>query len=121
MPSKNFSSHQVGSLVSTLVIKGVTSAEPAKILFVPKGALVKVYPTAAGSASVYHSNSLKQDIDLDNSNADIQGSLNDAVWDIWGAGTVTAKTSQQVNIPLMALAMTVLSGTWTIEVTIDNG
>lgn len=121
MPSRSFNAHQIGSLVSTQVLKGVTSAEPAKFFKVPKGATIKLYPTSAGTAAVYHSNSLKTDTDEDLTNADIQGSLNSAVWDLWGAGTVSAKTSQQVNTPLEVVALTVNSGTWTIEVTIDNG
>ena len=96
----------------------VTSAVVAVLYNVPKGAMVKIFPTSAGTATVYSSGSPTELI-----NADLADPLGAAIiastnanWDQWGAGNVTAKTVQEAQLPLAAVALLVTSGTWVLEI-----
>lgn len=105
--------------VHTMRAEGITSTtDAAFILKVPRGSTIKAIPTAAGTATVYSTQtpfSIGQ-ADADNSHSEVTNSTNRS-WDAWGAGAVTATTIQQANGPLEGIALTVASGTWTIEVT----
>lgn len=103
--------------VTTYSLKGITSAAPGRMHKVPKNATVKVYPTAAGTATVYSTNTEREVSRLDEDNAGIVGSVN-ADWDEWDAGAVTAKKVQTVLTPVETVALVVTSGTWTIEVSV---
>lgn len=119
MPEFNFNTHNKGRLVATKRFVDVDSTVPTKLLSLPAGTVIKIYPTTPGSAAVYHTNSPEDVTELDETNFDVANSVN-ADWEIWGAGNVIEKTYQQVNVPLEAIALVVSSGTWIIEVTVDG-
>jgi len=100
-----------------IIVTGITSAEPTAAYMIPVGSTIKIYPTSAGTASVYSSSSNQDQAALDvaSGNAAILAGTN-ANWDIWGAGAVTAKTIQSTQLPITACALVVTSGTWTMEV-----
>lgn len=104
------------SRIQTHRHEGITSDKPAKIYKIPRGALVKIYPTSPGTASVYSTNTPSLVSDLDNTVSAIENSTN-ASWDEWGAGPVTTKTVQQTYVPVEVIALVVTDGTWVIEVT----
>ena len=104
-------------LVASHRISGVDNTEIAKIYKIPRGAIIKAYPTSAGSAIVYHTNTIKEVADLDDDATKVQNRTNGS-WDAWGAGNVAVKTTQQINGPLEAVALLVSSGVWVIEVSI---
>lgn len=102
--------------IRTIRVEGITSSAPGKVHKVPRGSVVKIYPTSAGEATLYSTNT-HQDISAgDNTNAEITGS-GVADWDICGAGSVTDKVVQQVNVPVETVALVVASGVWVMEVT----
>ena len=104
--------------VQTMRLEGITRTTDAGIInHLARGTGIRIFPTAAGTATVFSTQtpSLRLN-DPDNTHSEITSSTN-RNWDAWGAGAVTAITTQQVNVPLEATALTVASGTWTIEVT----
>lgn len=103
------------SLVTTLRVEGVTSSAPGKLHQVPAGATVKIFPTSAGTATVYSTHADRELSDLDTTTANVTGSTN-ADWLAWEAGAVTVSTSQQALGPVRTVAVAVASGTWTLEV-----
>lgn len=112
--SQQFSTHK-SSPVSTIRVAGVTSAAPGKVHKIPKGAAVKIWPTSAGSATVYSTNTPRAVSDPDDTNAEIESDT--AVdWDEWSAGSVTASTLQATQVPVETIAIVVDSGTWNLEV-----
>lgn len=114
--SESFSNTQ-SSPVATRRISGVISTSPAKIDKIPRGSVIKIYPTSAGAATVYSTSTPQKISTDDDTNAAIIASTA-ASWDVWGAGDVTVKTVQQANVPLETVALVVTSGTWVMEVTI---
>lgn len=96
---------------------GGTSADVNSIVGISAGAMIRAYPTSAGTASVYSSGSLLTlvNADIAAGAAAITGNTN-ARWSLWGAGAVTADTTQQALLPQTAVAIIVTSGTWTLEV-----
>lgn len=104
--------------VKVQTISGITSSAPKGIINIPAGASIRLYPTSAGSASVYSTGSTLKNAQLDvaTSNAAVTGSTN-AKWSLWGAGAVAADTNQTAVIPQTMVAVVVSSGTWTLEVT----
>ena len=103
--------------VTTQRVEGITSSAPAKIHKVPEGSAVKIYPTSAGTATVYSTQSPRSVSDADDTNAEITGSTN-TDWSVWEAGAVTTSTLQKTNVPVETIALTVTSGTWVLEVTV---
>jgi len=104
--------------VQTQVLEGITSTTDAGFInTVARGSAIRIFPTVAGTATVYSTQrpTLKLN-EPDNTHAEVTGSTN-RQWEAWGAGAVTALTTQQSNIPLEAAALTVASGTWSIEIT----
>lgn len=106
---------QRGDLVETIRETGVTSSAPVKIHKVPRGSAIKAYPTSAGTATVYSTQTPRSVSDADNTNTEIENDTN-ANWDAWGAGAVTVATVQEAMIPLETVAIVVTSGTWVLEV-----
>lgn len=103
--------------VNSRRLSGITSSAPAVLYGIQVGSAVRLYPTSAGSATIYSSSSPSDKVALDIAagNAAITGSTN-AKWTAWGAGTVTADTTQQGQMSQTAVAVVVTSGTWIIEV-----
>ncbi len=104
------------SRIQTHRRENATTDKPEKVHKVPRGATVKIYPVSPGLATVYSTNTPSLISDLDDTNIKIENSTN-ASWDEWGAGEVSAKTIQQTNIPIEAVALVVTSGVWVLEVT----
>jgi hypothetical protein len=104
--------------VKVQTVSGITSSAPKAIINIPAGGQVRLYPTSAGTATVYSTGSTLKNAQLDvaTSNAAVTGSTN-AKWSIWGAGSVVADTVQSALVPQTAIAVVVTSGTWTLEVT----
>ena len=98
-------------------LTGITSAAPGAFYNIPLYAQIKIIPTAAGTATLYSTGSQRAlvDADVTAGNAAIVANTN-AQWDIWGAGAVTVRTTQQAQMPLSSIALVVTSGTWTLEV-----
>jgi hypothetical protein len=113
--STPYFSNQPGSTVQSKTLINITSAAPGKIHKVPQGSAVKIYPTSAGTAAVYSTNTQQQISDLDTDNAAILASTN-ASWDVWEAGTVSEKTVQATVVPVETVALLVSSGTWVLEI-----
>ncbi|MGD9842987.1 MAG: hypothetical protein AB7U99_08800 [Steroidobacteraceae bacterium] len=105
-------------LVLTKSVTGVTSSAPKTISNIPIGAGIKIFPTSAGTATVYSSLSDSALVAADElaGNAAIVAGTN-AKWDNWAAGAVTAATVLVATMPCSAVALVVTSGTWTMEVT----
>lgn len=101
--------------VDTIVYAGVTSAAPKTVFDIPVGSAIRIYPTSAGTATVYSSGSTRKQVEADDTSAKITGNTN-AQWSQWGAGAVTATTVQAATISQTAVSLVVTSGTWTIEV-----
>ena len=109
--------HNPSSYILTFRAEGVTSAALAKVHKVPRGSTIKIYPTVEpAEAAVYSSNSPSSITDAYETIADVEPD-DSTVWDIWGAGAVTAKTVQQANVPLEVVVLAVTEGTWVLEVT----
>ena len=99
-------------------VSGITSTAATAVYHVAQGAMVKIFPSSAGTATVYSTGSPDTLAALDIATADgsdIVASTN-ASWDEWAAGAVTAKTIQQASMPQTALAVVVTSGTWVMEI-----
>lgn len=104
--------------VKISTVTGITSAVPAAVNSVVRGGGIKIYPTSAGTASVYisMSNYNLTGADIAAGNSAITNNTN-AKWILWQAGAVSSETAQQVYIPLTTVAVVVTSGTWTLEIT----
>lgn len=103
--------------IYTIRRAGVTSSAPVPVFNIDTGAMIRIYPTSAGSATVYSSGSPQTLIqaDVTAGNAAITGNTN-ARWSAWGAGSVSADTVQYAQSPQKAVALVVTSGTWVMEV-----
>lgn len=95
---------------------GITSTSTTfkACLGVREGAAIKAYPTSAGTATVYTSNSPISDCLADIAANNFASGL--ASWDAWGAGAVAAKTTQATAVPVTCVTIVPASGTWTLEV-----
>lgn len=94
---------------------GLTSSSYNKACFgVIQGAAIKVYPTSAGTATVYSSCSPIADCMTDIAAGNFTTGV--ASWDAWGAGAVSAKTTQTATVPLTTVVCVPASGTWTMEI-----
>lgn len=108
---------QRGHLVETIRITDITSSAPVKVHQVPEGAGIKIYPTSAGTASIYSTTAPRSISDGDNTNSEIT-TAGAADWDAWGAGDVTSSTTQKATVPVQTVACVVTSGTWVMEVSV---
>ncbi len=95
----------------------ITSSAPVAVYDIDKDAMIRIYPTSAGTATVYSSGSPQRYVaaDITAGNAAVTGSTN-AKWTAWSAGAVTADTTLTATMPQIAVAIVVTSGTWNIEV-----
>ena len=100
--------------INVIQHKRATSTSLKYVPGVREGAAIKAYPTSAGTATVYSSNSPIKDCETDIASGDFTTGV--ASWDAWGAGAVSAKTSQVATMPLSCVAIVPASGTWTLEV-----
>lgn len=102
---------------TTATKTGVTSSAPAVLYNLAAGAMVRLYPTSAGTATFYStgSNPASAATDVAAGNSAITSSAT-AKWTQWTAGAVTADTTQTAILPQSAGAVVVTSGTWTLEV-----
>lgn len=98
-------------------IAGVTSAAIKSIQNIQQGAMIRAFPTSAGTASVYSSGSPAAlcAADIAAGAAAITGNTN-ARWSLWAPGAVTADTVQQALMPQSFVVIIAASGTWTLEV-----
>lgn len=99
----------------SIVYAGITSSAIKTVYDIPVGSAIRIYPTSAGTATVYSSGSPRNAVALDDTSAKITGSTN-AQWSQWSAGAVTSSTTQAATVSQTAVAIIVTSGTWTIEV-----
>jgi hypothetical protein len=101
----------LGKQVYTQVLTGITAGNPKAVYNTPPTASFTVFPTSAGTATLYYSvsdeNKCRHDI-LNN----IIGT-GKATWVEWV--TVTAITQDTNNITSTSVALKVSSGTWTME------
>ena len=98
---------------NSVQISGVTAAAGACGL-IPAGSSVKVYPSSAGSATVYASCGPANDAAADIAAANFSTGL--AAWDAWDNGSVTASSLGILEGAVTAVALSVSSGTWVLEV-----
>lgn len=101
--------------VDTITYSGITSSAPKTVYEIPVGSAIRIFPTSAGTATVYSSGSPKNLVEKDDTEAKITGNTN-AQWSQWAAGAVTSSTIQAASVSQTAVVLIVTSGTWTIEV-----
>lgn len=96
----------------------ITNSAPVAVYDIDKDAMIRIYPTSAGTATVYSSGSPQRYVaaDIAAGNAAVAASTN-ASWTEWAAGAITSVTVLQATMPQTAIAVVVTSGTWTVEVT----
>lgn len=105
----------ITTYVSGRRYSGVTSSAPLVIYDIPIGSMIRIWPTSAGSATVYSTGSPANIAAADTTNANVTGSTN-ARWTAWTAGAVVAETVQGAQMNQTAIAVVVTSGTWSVEV-----
>lgn len=112
--AQQFGIHK-SSPVATIRVTGVTSSAPGKVHKVPRGSAIKIWPTGAGTATVYSTQTPRTISDPDDTNAEI---INDTAvdWDEWSAGAVADSTLLVTQVPVETVAIVVTSGTWNLEV-----
>ena len=113
-----FDTHPSGSLVGSLRIEDITNANPAKLHNLPLNSSIKYYPSAAGNATLYKSNTNRILSDLDDDATKITNSTNGR-WDAAAAGSVSAVTTETLAGPLQSIALVPTDGTWVLEVTVQ--
>jgi hypothetical protein len=98
-------------------IAGITSAQVQAIYGIPQGGTIKIYPTVAGSATLYTSCSPLATIAADVAGSDLTTPGASALrWDASISGVVTTTDIVIAAGALKAAALKVSSGTWTMEV-----
>lgn len=96
---------------------GVETGTPGAVFNVAMGAMVRIYPTSAGTATVYSTGSNENYAATDVAAGDSAvTSSATAKWTQWSAGAVTDDTTLQAVMPQSCVAVVVTSGTWTLEV-----
>jgi hypothetical protein len=103
----------LGKSVYSQVMTGITSGKPKAVYQIPPTASFTVFPTSAGTATLYYSTSEEGKCKDDVLNNRVATGL--ATWAAWVHSDVTILTQDTLKITSTSVALKVASGTWTME------